>query len=591
MSVTESFLSRLSQKIKAFYLDQQGVYGVMTALLLFPLIVLVAFTVETTGILLDKTRLSQATDQAALLLTAENNEFRAKKDHSDLMRQNLTAQEKALPADKQFSTRVAKRNQELVQDTVKLYLRSYGEGASAPITITKDFTAFCEPLSQSGKAEGGVTCTVQGDVHRKNGFGIIDEWVKSPDGRLPVNSGTSYAVKQSGGVPMEVMLVSDFSGSMNQDLNNGSGKPTKIEVLKQVVNEVTSNILTQDSVNRVGFSLFTAGARQWKDKHCQIPILPKTGEAEKKVSYEVRIYNYYNNSPRDEFIKAITQKYGRSDGYFHDCEDYYQETEDPVTHTKKKELRGYKCKAEDTREEAIKILISEWNDNEARDMIKRDYIDLVKSVNQIDQFDGKIKKYGLVVDINQGTTPTYICAGKGGETSSITTQAWFEGESGQKALMNEFNPMLPNNQTNSSSGMLMATNAMVAPDPAYRAKLDKLGKNSRKIMVILSDGYDNFPYHGAFIDFEKNGMCTKIKDRLNRLQSTKYEKEDTRLAFVAISYDPAAYGKETADAWKRCVDDYYYVVKNKQQLLDAFGEILGLQEELGTTSSQKIKRK
>nr|WP_314117128.1 TadE/TadG family type IV pilus assembly protein [uncultured Aggregatibacter sp.] len=591
MSVTESFLSRLSQKIKAFYLDQQGVYGVMTALLLLPLIILVAFTVETTGILLDKTRLSQATDQAALLLTAENNEFRAKKDHSDLMRQNLTAQEKALPADKQFSTRVAKRNQELVQDTVKLYLRSYGEGANAPITITKDFTAFCEPISKSGKAEEGVTCTVQGDVRRKNGFGIIDEWVKSPDGRLPVNSGASYAVKTSGGVPMEVMLVADFSGSMNQDLNNGSGKPTKIEVLKQVVNEVTSNILTQDSVNRVGFSLFTAGARQWKDKHCQIPILPKTGEAEKKVSYEVRIYNYYNNSPRDEFIKAITQKYGRSDGYFHDCEDYYQETEDPVTHTKKKELRGYKCKAEDTREEAIKILISEWNDNEARDMIKRDYIDLVKSVNQIDQFDGKIKKYGLVVDINQGTTPTYICAGKGGETSSITTQAWFEGESGQKALMNEFNPMLPNNQTNSSSGMLMATNAMVAPDPAYRAKLDKLGKNSRKIMVILSDGYDNFPYHGAFIDFEKNGMCTKIKDRLNRLQSTKYEKEDTRLAFVAISYDPAAYGKETADAWKRCVDDYYYVVKNKQQLLDAFNEILGLQEELGTTSSQKIKRK
>ena len=581
MSVTESVLSRLSQKIKAFYLDQQGVYGVMTALLLLPLIMLVAFTVETTGILLDKTRLSQATDQAALLLTAENDEFRAKKDHSDLMRQNLTAQEKALPADKQFSTRVAKRNQELVQDTVKLYLRSYGEGANAPITITKDFTAFCEPISKSGKAEEGVTCTVQGDVRRKNGFGIIDEWVKSPDGRLPVNSGASYAVKTSGGVPMEVMLVADFSGSMNQDLNNGSGKPTKIEVLKQVVNEVTSNILTKDSVNRVGFSLFNFGARQWNDKHCQIPILPKTGEAEKKVSYEVRLPNY-DKLPRDEFIKAITQKYGRSDGYFHDCEDY----ENPVT-----KVKGYKCKAEDTREEAIKTLISEWNDDEARDMIKNDYIDLVKSVNQIDQFDGKIKKYGLVLDINLGTTPTYMCAGKGGETSSITTQAWFEGESGQQALMKEFNAMLPNNQTNSTSGMLMATNAMVAPDPAYRAKLDKLGKNSKKIMVILSDGYDNFPYHGAFIDFEKKGMCTKIKDKLNRLQSTKYEKEDTRLAFVAISYDPAAYGKETADAWKRCVDDYYYVVRNKQQLLDAFNEILGLQEELGTTSSQKIKRK
>ena len=45
------------------------------------------------------------------------------------------------------------------------------------------------------------------------------------------------------------------------------------------------------------------------------------------------------------------------------------------------------------------------------------------------------------------------------------------------------------------------------------------------------------------------------------------------------------------NAWKKCVDDYYYVVKSKQQLLDAFSEILGLQEELGTSSSQKIKRK
>ena len=69
--------------------------------------------------------------------------------------------------------------------------------------------------------------------------------------------------------------------------------------------------------------------------------------------------------------------------------------------------------------------------------------------------------------------------------------------------------------------------------------------------------------------------------------------------FIAMSYDPkkATAGSTTNDnmqnydAWKKCVDDYYYVVKNKQQLLDAFNEILGLQEELGTSSSQKIKRK
>ena len=599
MSVTESFLSRLSQKIKAFYLDQQGVYGVMTALLLLPLIMLVAFTVETTGILLDKTRLSQATDQAALLLTAENNEFRAKKDHSDLMRQNLTAQEKALPADKQFSTRVAKRNQELVQDTVKLYLRSYGEGSNAPITITKDFTAFCEPISKSGKAEEGVTCTVQGDVRRKNGFGIIDEWVKSPDGRLPVNSGASYAVKTSGGVPMEVMLVADFSGSMEEDLNNGSNKPSKEEVLKQVINEVSAAVLSGQN-SRMGFTLFNDASRHWNDKRCQMPFLPKTGEADKKISYEVSLINYYKLSDKAAFLKKMAQKYGRSDGYFHDCVDGEVEREFTAADgtSVKKKVPVYKCKAEDKKEEAIKILIQEWNSDAARAMLK-EYIDIQKTVNQIDLFDGKPRKYDLILDKATADTALYMCPNKKDKTEGVSTQAWFEGESGQKALMNELNAMKPHNQTNASSGMLMATNAMVAEDPAYRAKLNKIGKNSKKIMVVVSDGIDNFPYGGAFIEFQDNGMCQKIKDKLNSLQNPKYHKEDARIGFIAISYDPkkASANSTTNDnmpnyeAWKKCVDDYYYVVRNKQQLLDAFGEILGIQEELGTSSSQKIKRK
>ena len=120
-----------------------------------------------------------------------------------------------------------------------------------------------------------------------------------------MNSGVSYAVKQSSGVPMEVMLVSDFSGSMNEDLNNGNSKPSKAEVLKQVVDEVSTVILAgaKAGYNRMGFTLFNAGSRQWNDKHCQIPILPKTGEAEKIISYEVPLLEWSEN-PNKEFVKA-----------------------------------------------------------------------------------------------------------------------------------------------------------------------------------------------------------------------------------------------------------------------------------------------
>lgn len=598
MSVTESFLSRLSQKIKAFYLDQQGVYGVMTALLLLPLIILVAFTVETTGILLDKTRLSQATDQAALLLTAENNEFRAKKDHSDLMRQNLTAQEKALPADKQFSTRVAKRNQELVQDTVKLYLRSYGEGANAPITITKDFTAFCEPISKSGKAEEGVTCTVQGDVRRKNSFGIIDEWVKSPDGRLPVNSGASYAVKQSGGVPMEVMLVADFSGSMNQDLNNNnaplpSGVQSKIQVLREVVDEVTQILLPQGTVdghNRVGFVTFNTAVRQWNDKkNCALPIFPIAGKDTESIKYNIQLGNGFNETA-DELTKRVAKKHGKKVDYFSNCQLPGKGSGKPTD----KNYTTLECEATDSREEAIKMAIVEEDDITSTKLIK-EYMNIKKTVEQIDHFDGSPQKYSITLDVPVGQIDE-TCPDNHGQP---TSQAWFSNGKEQKDLVKTFSSIEPNHQTNASSGMITATNIMSAKDTAYQAKLDKIGKNARRVMVVVSDGIDNFPYWGSFVEFQNNGMCQKIKDKLNSLQNPKYNKEDTRIGFIAISYDPR---KGTANsttnnnmpnynAWKKCVDDYYYVVKSKQQLLDAFSEILGLQEELGTSSSQKIKRK
>ena len=228
----------------------------------------------------------------------------------------------------------------------------------------------------------------------------------------------------------------------------------------------------------------------------------------------------------------------------------------------------------------------------------RKYTDAEKTVNQIDSLDGTFKSYPLTFDIPNSRLE-YICPKKEKEKASLTTQAWFEGKNGQKDLVKEFNAMNPKNQTSASSGMIIATNAILAEDKAYRDKLDKLGKNPKRVMVVVSDGIDNFPYFGSFAAFQNNGMCEKIKKKIDSLQNPKYEKQDTRIGFIAISYDPkkATAGSTTNDnmqnydAWKKCVDDYYYVVKNKQQLLDAFNEILGLQEELGTSSSQKIKRK
>ena len=82
--------AKLFSTVKQFLQNEHGVYTIITALLAFPLLLFVAFTVDGTGILLDKARLAQATDQAALLLIAEDNQYRKNKDHCDVKRQNVS---------------------------------------------------------------------------------------------------------------------------------------------------------------------------------------------------------------------------------------------------------------------------------------------------------------------------------------------------------------------------------------------------------------------------------------------------------------------------------------------------------------------
>lgn len=72
-------------------------------------------------------------------------------------------------------------------------------------------------------------------------------------------------------IPVELMLVSDFSGSMNsylQDKNGRSLGKAKITILREVVSEISKILLPEDvsegvsPFNRVGFTTFSGGVQQ-----------------------------------------------------------------------------------------------------------------------------------------------------------------------------------------------------------------------------------------------------------------------------------------------------------------------------------------
>ena len=146
---------------------------------------------------------------------------------------------------------------------------------------------------------------MQGTVHRK----FILPWSHSlvtpdqlKDGRLAVNSGQAYAIKERQiSIPIDLMMVTDLSGSMKWAIKakkeKGKEKDAnppnrRIDALREVVTKIENILLPKENkgsvspYNRIGFVSFAAGARQRDDtKDCVLP--------------------YYANQNKDEISRLL----------------------------------------------------------------------------------------------------------------------------------------------------------------------------------------------------------------------------------------------------------------------------------------------
>ncbi|MBN6065614.1 pilus assembly protein [Aggregatibacter actinomycetemcomitans] len=534
MKIKYNMTKSLLQTIKQFYENEQGVYVVMTALLAFPLLFLIAFTVDGTGALLDRVRLAQATDQAALLLTTEDNANRDHKrdgnKHKDLITQDVSKErEEARKNGSSFNileAQVKKRNQQLVQGLVKLYLRSddsLTSKNSSPITIPSDFLAECKEntnnLDPNGKGQD-IACTVQGTVHRK----FILPWSHSlvtsdqlKDGRLAVNSGQAYAIKEKQiTIPIDLMMVTDLSGSMEWYINSERTAPyphRRIDALVDVVGEIQNILLPKSNkgnvspYNRIGFVSFAAGARQKGDTTgCVLP--------------------YYVQQPRK--IREISN------------------------------------------------LLNSHRIRTGFDELER-YMDRQKTVNQIRQFEnGKNQSYDFTFDNGE------VCLG--GNGGKETTQTWFDKDNTDVAKA--LGKIKPLGGTAVTSGMLIGTNLMTNKNSDPEATPSKLNTNTRRVLLILSDGEDNRPSKNTLVNLMRAGLCREIKAKINSLQDSNYAQVEARVAFIAFG---TKLPNDQLREWKGCVGEHYYPVFSKQGLLDAFKQIISFEEEVGRSSSQKPK--
>ncbi|HEH9769910.1 TPA: pilus assembly protein [Pasteurella multocida] len=573
--------------VRKFYENELGVYTVMTALLAFPLLVLIGFTVDGTGVVLDKARLAQGMDQAALALVAENNDYRENKKHGDVNRQVVSPQDKAKFGGNEFMAKQEKRNQELIQGIAKLYLRSENANASsdAPITIDKSFHYSCEeldlPTANEYARRKPIVCEVQGGVNRKFWLPVSESLVsedKLKKDRVRLESDTSYAIKEKGIViPVELMLVSDYSGSMNSHLQDKNGRSlgkAKITILREVVSEISKILLPEDvsegvsPFNRIGFTTFSGGVRQ-RDvtEGCVLPYEGKLSQTPRRLT--IRYWVTSNQTP----WRHNGGRWERSTVSFDEHYRGYYEKFYPRTCRGEGSARTCQIDANPKKIMDRALSINDWTT--VRELFNS-YMDVSETIDQISEFNGQNRNYDMVF------TDEERCLGN--NIGRRTTRAWFDQKN--KDITRELNIVRPSGWTSASSGLLVGANVMMDENKNPDAKPSKLGTNIQRVILVLSDGEDNWPTYSTLTTLLNNGMCDKIREQLGKLQDPNLRELPGRIAFVAFGYSPPA---NQVAAWKKCVGDQYYTAYSKEELLDSFKQIIGFEEEVGRSSSHKPK--
>lgn len=220
-----SVYARMLKPLRRFLADESGVYAISFVMLSGFLLGMAAFGLEGSRYITERARLSDAMEQAALALTAEDNGAGAA------------------------------RNYLLAQDYFRAYMR-HDIGVFKPTVIVNHGTS----------ANNSNLSYVE---YRVSGQTLQDSWLASsffPSFDKQVTVGDNGAARKYRS-NMDVIFVTDFSSSMN-DYFDGS---TKLAELKRIVLQLSKELFSYGINNKIGFVPFGWGGRE--GGYCDFPFV------------------------------------------------------------------------------------------------------------------------------------------------------------------------------------------------------------------------------------------------------------------------------------------------------------------------------
>lgn len=220
-----SVRTRMLTLFKRFSADERGVYAISFVMLAGFLLGMASLGLDGARFVSERARLSDAMEQAALALTAEDN------------------------------GEGAARNYSLAKDYFRAYMRRETDVFTPKVVVKRGSSANNDNLSYV--------------EYRVSGQTLQESWFSSslfPGFDKEVIVGDNGAARKYRS-NMDVIFVTDFSGSMN-DPFDGS---TKLDELKRIVLQLSGELFSYNINNKVGFIPFSWGGKE--GGYCDFPFV------------------------------------------------------------------------------------------------------------------------------------------------------------------------------------------------------------------------------------------------------------------------------------------------------------------------------
>ena len=584
----------IRHKLGHFWQNTQGVYAVMTSLLSFVLIGYIAFVVDGTGLVLDKVRLTQGLEQAGFLLTAEDNNYRDEKNIyevnsqsnlltpteieaakvkgslSDIEAKNLITSvnqfyQHSIKNDEDFKDNTFykryARNMQMIKGIVRSYYlpnsyTAYKEGGNGEnnFNINDHFSYLCGEI----KNTRNIGCLVDGNFNRPSwlywGKQYKKEYGTTFDRTEKVAANTVFITKQKhDNPPIDMMLITDMSGSMTESLNSYS--VPKIKMLRNAFSVISNEMLQKKyndqggeikNYNRIGFTSFAYGSQQFDItrginnqstntlNQCILPY-KLTTKAFERMNKEVSIdKNYFD---LDGLMFHVCSKKGWSR---HKCSKQYKNEHnkgryfcrfdnesfrqpDPRLNqidtchcpqngcTLNNQVRVLKVinngipSYKDSFEKEYNAIPANLNDLDGNPDLK-DKLNLLGRGLSEEILYGGIKFYpvdipgtiNLIKNFKPNTAFPHqqdmIHLKKGtmclNNNNIGTTKLWYDKNNLEQLNNIDFKSVIPSGATLASSGLLIGAHLMVNTNKEKEASPNILKLNTKRYIIILSDGID-----------------------------------------------------------------------------------------------------